>query len=78
MIREFYISKNVEAALEIFNRDSLNIIGIGENNIFNSFDEVRDYFYKYADIVTSAYKIISEDYRINASSYDSCIVVAKN
>lgn len=77
MIRAFYVFKNVEGALEIFNRDNLIVIGIGENNVFNSFDEVRNYFYKYADAVTSAYKIISKDYRVDAASYDSCIVVAK-
>lgn len=77
MIRAFYIMKNVEGALEFFNRDRLTVIGIGEDNIFNSFDKVRDCFYKYADSVTSAYKVISEDYHIGAASYDSCIVVAK-
>ena len=77
MIRAFYVFKNVEGALEIFNRDNLVVIGIGENNIFNSFDEVRDCFYKHVDTVTSAYKIVSEDYRVDAVSYDSCIVVAK-
>lgn len=77
MIRAFYVMKNVEGALEFFNRDRLTVIGIGEDNIFNSFDKVRDCFYKYAEIVTSAYKVVSENYHIEAASYDSCIVVAK-
>ena len=77
MIRAFYIFKNVEGSLKFFSREHLTFMGIGENEIFNSFDEVRDYFYKFVDTVTSTYKIISEDYHIEASSYDSCIVVAK-
>lgn len=77
MIRAYYILKDVEGALKFFSREHLTFIGIGENVIFRSFDEVRDYFYKYAEIVNSTYKIISEDYHIETSSYDSCIVVAE-
>ena len=77
MIRAFYIFRNVEDSLKFFSREHITFIGIGENEIFTSFDEVRDYFYKFADTVTSTYKVISEDYHIEASSYDSCIIVAK-
>ena len=77
MIRSFYILKNVEGSLKFFSREHLTFIGIGENEIFTSFNEVRNYFYKFVDTVTSTYKVISEDYHIEASSYDSCIVVAK-
>lgn len=44
MIRAFYIWKNVEGALEFFSRERLTFISIGEDEIFTSFDEVRDYF----------------------------------
>lgn len=77
MIRAFYIVKNVEGSLKFFSREHLTFIGIGENEIFTSFNEVRNYFYKFVDTVTSTYKVISEDYHIVASSYDSCIIVAK-
>ena len=77
MIRSFYVLKDVEGALKFFSRERLTYIGIGENDIFNSFDEVRDYFYKYAEVVTSTYKLINENYHVEADSYDSCIVVAK-
>ncbi len=77
LIRSYYIYKDVKGALEIFSRDNLTVIGIGEDNIFNSFEEVSECFYKFAENVTSAYQIISEDYHIKASSYDSCVVVAK-
>lgn len=76
-IRSFYILKNVEGSLKFFSREHLTFIGIGEDEIFTSFNEVRDYFYKLVDAVTSAYKIISEDYHVEAASYDSCIVAAK-
>lgn len=77
MIKAFYILKDVEGALKFFSKERLTFIGIGENNIFNSFDELRNYFYKYVEVVTSTYKLISEDYHVDADSYDSCIVVAK-
>lgn len=77
MVRTFYIMKNVDSALKFFSKEHITFIGIGENEIFTSFAEIRDYFYKYIDIATTNYKIISEDYHVEASSYDSCIVVAK-
>ena len=77
LIRAFYVLKDVEGSLKFFSRERLTYIGIGENDIFYSFEEVRDYFYKYADVVTSTYKLINENYRVEADSYDSCIVVAK-
>lgn len=77
MIQAFYTLKNVEGALEFFSRERITFISIGEDEIFNSFDEVRDYFQRKINAVTSAYKIVSEDYSIKAASYDSCIVVAK-
>lgn len=77
MIRAFFIRKNVEGALEFFSRERITFISIGEDEIFDSFDEVRDYFQRTINAVTSAYKIVSEDYSVKAASYDSCIVVAK-
>ena len=77
LIRSFYVLKDVEGSLKFFSRERLTYIGIGENDIFYSFEEVRDYFYKYAEVVTSTYKLISENYHVEADSYDSCIVVAK-
>ena len=77
MIRAFYILKDVEGALKFFSKEQLTFIGIGENEIFNSFDKVREHYYKFAEIVISTYEIISEDYRVDAASYDTCIVVAK-
>lgn len=77
MIRLFYVRKNVEGALAFFNKKNLTFIGIGEDDTFNSYDDVRKYCYKFVDEVTSSYKIISEDYQVRAESYDSCIVVAK-
>ena len=76
-IHSFYVWKNIEKGLEFFSREHLTVIGVGENRIFNSFEEVRKCYYKYADIMTSTYKIISEDYRVEVSSHDSCIVIAK-
>ena len=64
MIRAFYILKDVEGGLAFFSRERLTVIGIGENEIFNSFDEVREHYYKFAETVTSTYKIIREDYRV--------------
>lgn len=77
MIRAYYVLQDVEGSLKFFSREHLTFIGIGKNAIFRSFDEVRNYFYKYVDLVNYAYKIISEDYHIETSSYDSCIVVAE-
>jgi len=77
IVRAFYILKNVESSLKFFSKEHITFIGIGENEIFTSFEEIRDYYQKFVDTATSVYKMINEDYRIEASSYDSCIVVAK-
>lgn len=77
MIRLFYVKKNVEGALSFFSKDRLTFVGIGEKDIFYSYEEVKNYFYKFVDAVAACYKIISADYQVNASSIDSCIVVAK-
>lgn len=77
MIHAFFIWKSVDGAMEFFSRERLSFISIGEDEIFNSFDEVRDYFQRTINVAASAYKIISEDYSVKAASYDSCIVVAK-
>ena len=77
MIRLFYVKKNVEGALSFFSKDRFTFVGIGEKDIFYSYEEVKNYCYKFVDAVAACYKIISADYQVNASSIDSCIVVAK-
>lgn len=77
IVRAFYTWKSVEGALKFFSREHLTFIGIGEDEIFNSFEEVSSYFRRTINIVNSAYKIVSEDYSVKTASHDSCIVVAK-
>lgn len=77
LIRLLYVRKDIEGALKFFSKDKLTFIGIGEEDIFYSYDELRNYTYSFIDAVISSYKIVSEDYHIRAASLDSCIVVAK-
>ena len=77
LMRLFYVEEDIEGVLAHFNRERFTFIGMGENEIFTSFDEVRDYYYRMCKTVASSYKIISEDYQLGGASEDSCVVVAK-
>ena len=47
MIRAFYILKDVEGSLKFFSKENIIFVGIGEDEIFNLFEEVRNYYYKF-------------------------------
>lgn len=76
LLKMFYVEADIEGVLAHFNREHFTFIGMGENEIFTSFDEVRDYYYRTIKLAAS-YKIISEEYQIGGASEDSCVVVAK-
>ena len=77
MIKAFFIEKNIDKVFSYINPKNFTWIGPGENEILTNIDDIRKHFQDYCNIVTSAYKIISEEYILGASSSDTCIVIAK-
>ncbi len=77
MIKAFFIDKNVDRVLSYINPKNFTWIGPGENDILTNIDDIKNYFKDHCEIVTEAYKIVSEKYSIGVSSCDSCIVIAE-
>ncbi|MBR1858962.1 MAG: winged helix-turn-helix domain-containing protein [Selenomonadaceae bacterium] len=77
MIKAFFIERKVDKVLNYVNPNNFTWLGPGENDMLTNIDDVRKCFTEHCDIVTAAYKIISEEYSIGASSNDTCIVIAK-
>lgn len=77
MIKAFFIEKNVDKVLRYVNPNNFTWIGPGDNEILTNIDDVKKCFTEHCNAATNAYKIVGEEYLIAASSYDTCVVIAK-